>query len=404
MMISSLIIEINKVGESMNGMVSVKEGKRNLISHNVVDFLNPDYVYIPILEDFSIEIETNSQVFKEEVMLRKGSKLVYAPISGTVIGATESMRVNDREVRCVVIANDFREKVNHKKSAMKYINEYVKEDFIELIKKYNAYEGDIPEDIKVLVVNGIDPDPFEKTASFIIDNHSSQILETIDAISSILKLDTTILAINNNDSENVINLTNNIGTYPNITLRLVPDIYPIGFKEVLVKSILTKKQEKGGYLYLSAQEIYTIYNVLKRNKPITERLVTVGGNAIDKSFVVNVKIGTSLSDIIKNCCNIVNDDYYVIVNGLIAGKTLSTLNNVITTETRSIFLNTKDTQKEKKCINCGLCNSKCPVGLNPKYLKDHKRADRSKCIHCGLCTYICPSKINFKPYLGGNDE
>ena len=71
MMISSLIIEINKVGESMNGMVSVKEGKRNLISHNVVDFLNPDYVYIPILEDFSIEIETNSQVFKEEVMLRK---------------------------------------------------------------------------------------------------------------------------------------------------------------------------------------------------------------------------------------------------------------------------------------------------------------------------------------------
>ena len=137
---------------------------------------------------------------------------------------------------------------------------------------------------------------------------------------------------------------------------------------------------------------------------MTERLVTVVGNAIDKSFVVNVKIGTSLSDIIKNCCNIVNDDYYVIVNGLIAGKTLSTLNNVITTETRSIFLNTKDTQKEKKCINCGLCNSKCPVGLNPKYLKDHKRADRSKCIHCGLCTYICPSKINFKPYLGGNDE
>ena len=63
-----------------------------------------------------------------------------------------------------------------------------------------------------------------------------------------------------------------------------------------------------------------------------------------------------------------------------------------------------DTTEEKKCINCGLCNRKCPVGLNPKYIKDHPKADRSRCINCGLCTYICPSKINFKAHLGGNDE
>ncbi|MDE6292591.1 MAG: 4Fe-4S binding protein, partial [Bacilli bacterium] len=77
-------------------------------------------------------------------------------------------------------------------------------------------------------------------------------------------------------------------------------------------------------------------------------------------------------------------------------------NNIVTSDTRSIFLNTVDSTPEKKCINCGLCNQKCPVGLNPKYLKEHKDADRSKCINCGLCSYICPSKINFKAYLGGN--
>ena len=42
---------------------------------------------------------------------------------------------------------------------------------------------------------------------------------------------------------------------------------------------------------------------------------------------------------------------------------------------------------------------KCPVGLNPKYIKEHKKADKSKCINCGLCSYICPSKINFKECL-----
>ena len=121
-------------------------------------------------------------------------------------------------------------------------------------------------------------------------------------------------------------------------------------------------------------------------------------------MVVNVKIGTSLTDLIKNTCEVIDNKYYVVKNGLIAGTTLTTLNNVITSDTRSIFLSTVDTTEEKKCINCGLCNRKCPVGLNPKYIKDHPKADRSRCINCGLCTYICPSKINFKAHLGGNDE
>lgn len=132
--------------------------------------------------------------------------------------------------------------------------------------------------------------------------------------------------------------------------------------------------------------------------------MTISGNAIETPVVVNVKIGTSLADLIKNCCNIINKNYYVVVNGLISGKTLKSLNNVITEDTRSIFLNTIDKSTEKKCINCGLCNKKCPVGLNPKYIKEHKNVDYSKCIKCGLCSYICPSKINFKPYLGGHDE
>ena len=111
-----------------------------------------------------------------------------------------------------------------------------------------------------------------------------------------------------------------------------------------------------------------------------------------------------MADIIKNTVNIIDDNYYVVINGLLAGRTLTTLNNILTKDVRSIFLNTIDKAKESKCINCGLCNLKCPAGLNPKYLKEHKKADRSKCIHCGLCTYLCPANINFKKYLGGKDD
>ena len=387
----------------MLNMVSIKESKKIHIEDKIYDFLNPDYLYIPLEEGFSLNVDNDNLVYKEQVLLKKDKKYVYSPISGKVLGGTESMKGNNKALKCIVIENDFKEKVNRKKGANKYINKFTKEEFINLIKKYNGYYTDDYLTSKTLLVSGIDIDPFEKTFSLLVNISSDKILEAIDAMMTILELDKAYFALNTNDHKNVINLTNHIGTYPNINLKLVPDMYPNGFKEVLIPQVLTKK-EQSNYIFMTVQDVYTIYNVLRRNKPITEKLVTLGGNAIDESKVVNVKIGTSINDIIKNCCKIINNNYYVVINGLLAGKTIETLNNVVTSETRSIFLNTYERPECDKCINCGLCNSLCPVGLNPKYIMEHKKVDKSKCIHCNLCTYICPSKINFKEVLGGNDE
>lgn len=388
----------------MNNMVTVRKNKKVKFDDTVHNYLNPDYIYIPLKKGFELNIKDGDNIFKEDILLSSNQQNVYSPISGKVLGKTDSTKLNNLNIECIVIENDFKEKVNKKKGSIKYINEYSKKEMLELIKKYNACDKNLNVNCKTILINGIDSDPFEKTYSFIINTFGSKILETIDALTTILDVENTILAIKNSDSENVINLTNNIGTYPNINLKLMPDIYPIGYESVLVNNILNKKQISEGYLYLSVEDVYNIYNVLKRKKPITEKLITISGNAIEKTVVVNAKIGTSMNDLIKNCCEITNEKYYVVINGLIAGKTLTSLNNVVDYDTKSIFLNTRHEESERKCINCGLCNSKCPVGLNPKYIKEHKNADKSKCIHCGLCTYVCPSRINFKPYLGGNHE
>lgn len=387
----------------MNKTISIKNSTS--LNENVEDFLNPDYIYIPIFNKDSILIEVGSKVLKEEPIIKRTNEIIYSSVSGTLIGTTDSMYLNNEGINCLVIENDFKERVYNKKGAVKYISEYNEKEFLTLTKKYGVNETELRSGYKTLVVNGIDKDPYEKTFSFLLNNYCTKILEAIDAISNIFELETTILAINNHDNTNIINLTNHIGTYPNIKLKLLSDAYPSGFKELVIKNTLNKKQINEGYIYMTVEDIYNIYNVLKRRKPITEKLLTLSGNSIETSKVINVKIGTSLSDIITNCCDVINDKYFVVINGLIAGKTLTSLNQIVTKDIRSIFLNTKSKESEKKCINCGLCNAKCPVGLNPKYIKDHKRADRSKCINCGLCTYICPSKINFKEYLnGGNNE
>lgn len=384
----------------MNKTVTIKNDIK--LNEEIEDFLNPDYIYIPLEEGDIPSISIGKKILKEDLLIK--NRKVFSPISGKYIGQTESMYVDNKNVRCMVLENDFKEQTAKKKGATKYINEYTKEELIDYIDTYAVCSREIDLSKRILVINGIDSDPYEKVYSFIINNFCPKILETVDAISTILEIEQTYLSINNHDANNVINLSNHIGTYPNIKLKLLPDIYPTGYKEIVIQNTLNKKQLNEGYIYLTVEDIYNIYNVLKRKKPILEKLLTISGDSIEESKVVNVKIGTSMSDLIKNCCSVTNDKYFVIVNGLIAGSTLKSLNAPITNSIKSIFLNTKCEEKEKKCINCGLCNLKCPVGLNPKYIKEHKKADRSKCIGCGLCSYICPSKINFKPYLGGKDE
>ena len=73
-------------------------------------------------------------------------------------------------------------------------------------------------------------------------------------------------------------------------LKLVTNNYPIGFKNILINHVLNKHQQQEGVIYLSVYDVYNIYNVLKRKKPILEKFITVSGDCIDSPMVVNTKL------------------------------------------------------------------------------------------------------------------
>lgn len=373
-----------------------------LSKKEVVNFYNPDYVYVPMFPGFELKVSDDTTVKREQIILSNGHEHIYSPVSGRVLGKTVDMGFNGEVVSSVVIENDFKESLKKRKGVIRYINKYSKEDLARLTRLYNATKNDIDLECKYLVVSGFDFDPYEYTNAYIINYNSDKILETVDALVDILELDSAFLVVNTNNANNVISMNNNIGTYPNIKLKLIENIYPIANKTLLLNKVLPKNIDLDDVLYLTVEDILNIYNVLKRKQPIINKYVTVSGDCIDNKMVVCTKIGVSFKDLISNVTNINKKDINIVVNGLIAGQTVKNLNEMVTSDTRSIFITKKLKEHPKECINCGLCNNKCPVGLNPKYLMEHKRADRSKCIKCGLCTYICPSKINFKAVLGGD--
>jgi electron transport complex protein RnfC len=361
-----------KINEELN----IKQNKQ------IKEYLNPDYIYIPYPENSILNIKNNEEIFKNSVILENNQQKIYSPISGTVIGLCENI-VDNKKIKTIVIENNFKESLKKITPYQKDFNKITKEELKEKLNLLNIYKDNL--DGKIMIVNGMDYEPYEETISYLIKEHTEQILESIDALINILKLDKCYLAIKDNDSANVQTLLNNVGTYPNIELKLLPDIYPIGYKDLLIKELASLDEN---VIYFTAEDIYNIYNALKKNLSISEKLITVSGNLLNKSKVMNVKIGTRLADIIENEFKILSDDYHIIINGLLSGYEINSLNTIITSNVRSIFINSLDKSEERKCINCGLCHINCPVKANPRFNKN-----MDKCLKCGLCNYLCPSKI-----------
>lgn len=62
----------------------------------------------------------------------------------------------------------------------------------------------------------------------------------------------------------------------------------------------------------------------------------------------------------------------------------------------------------RACINCGLCDKRCPVDLLPQFILKTVLAEEMEeamslglldCAECGLCTFVCPGKIEVSSVL-----
>lgn len=370
----------------MTKLVKIEENSDYKCKKNVKEYISPDYIYIPYDSNYKINIHNHDLVLKEEILLSNANTYIYSTVSGIVNGICD-MIVDGKITPCIVVENNFEEKTKKIKGTKRLIGNYKKEDVINLIHGLNAFKGSLEGE--TMIINGIDAECYENTMSYLISKYSDELLECIDALFNILKVHKCFFALKNNDSENVNELVNYIGTYPNIDLKLMPDLYPIGKKEVLIKELVSESKIDKGIIYLTVEDVYAIYNVLKRNKPITEKLVTIGGNLLDKAKVMNVKIGTSIKDIINNEFKIKSEKYHIIINGLLSGYEIESLDAVITPNIKSIFINDLNNETECDCINCGMCISTCPMGCDPK-----AKYKMDLCIKCGLCDYVCPAKKN----------
>lgn len=371
-------------------LITLKKEYDLVLKDTVTEYLNPNFIYLPINERMIIDVKINDYIYKGQ----KIGEYLYSPISGNVLNIK---KLEDNK-KYIVIENDFKEKYNAKNSIRKNLNKLSNEELLGLIKEYDiSIYNKFNKNYKKLIINGIEEQLYIGNNMFILKNYCKKFLDLIDDLMEIFKFDDSFILLKDIDYISINCLNNILGMYPNIKIKLLPDKYLISRKELLNKQL----NFKDDFLYLDFEELFGLYNYLVRKKIKEEKFITVSGNAINNPQVIKCKIGTPLKNIIEEILDFNSNEYLIVLNSLICGREINE-NVIINENVKAIFFMKKVMRNEEKCISCGKCNEVCPVKINVYNLINNLNCDKSKCIDCGLCTYICPSYINIKKYLNGD--
>lgn len=390
--------------------VTIKKDANIKLVRELYEFLNPKFVFLPLRKGFKLKVRDNEYVYKNDIVaMDSKGHIVHSSVSGRVLGVKDMPYYGGEMVSSLVVENDFKENIRVRKSARKYINNYTKQDLLNVLidasityKDAFMYEK-VREKAEVLFINGVENEPYFGNKNFIFKDNLDELLETIDLLGNCMEVQSILLVVKNVEEELIENLVSLLGTYPRIKLKLVNDAYPNGMAEVLKKKFKVKEA-----IVFDINEIALIYEAIKREVPVTERIITITGNAVEPKAAVKVKMGALLSEVFVTKFNFTEERVDVYLNGMMSGTLVSSLKVVIDSHIEGVLVMKRTTEEVEPCIKCGLCSKNCPMGLNPKYVYDHegrvKKEYYSPCIGCGLCNYLCPSHIDLKSVMKGRDR
>lgn len=384
----------------MRKLLTLKKDYEIKLKSNIIQYKNPKYVYLPLKE--TEKIVSHPEVKKGERI----SNYSISPISGKIMGIKYCTTVEHEMVKCLAILNDYKETFFKRSASIKNLEKVSLEKWVIDLKDHQ--ENLIADKIlgvpnnAILILNGIEDEPYVANEIFINKEYTQEILETIDILREKIGASFTRIILKDNDRENIEKFESLIGTYTNMELNLIPDYYLIGQDEFLKKYLKIAKD----CVIFKPSEIKRMYDIIKRQRFITEHLFTISGNGISNPQMMEAKLGSSVKDIIDQYIKIKKgEEVEYIINGLMTGRKIEIENLIVTKELKSLLIMKKDTLPETECINCGKCVEVCPMSCNPRALLEKNNPKyRQNCIDCGLCSYICPSFINLRKYLKGENH
>ncbi len=276
---------------------------------------------------------------------------------------------------------------------------------------------------EVLILNAAECEPLLHKDKELLVHFATEILEGMLQVAEMVAATRSVVAIKEKYTS-LIETLRPLANGRGIEIHLLPDSYPAGDEFITVYEVTGRVIPPGGLpgdVGCLVQNVETILNI-QRNVPVTQKYLCVVGD-VPNPVTLCVPIGTSYRDVFASCGMDPAKVEHVQVGGVMMGKVMQSLDEVVTRTTGGLLCFPHDHVVARKhtatkqqrdligksaCDQCSFCTELCPRYLLGHPVEPHV-AMRSLefnrmgnepllgsqfCCECNLCTmYACPEDL-----------
>ncbi|HAU5591468.1 TPA: electron transport complex subunit RsxC [Citrobacter amalonaticus] len=356
---------------------------------------------------------------------------VHAPTSGTVVAIAPHSTAHPSALAelSVIIDADGEDRWIEREGWQDYRSQS-REALIERIHQFgvaglggagfptgNKLKGG-GDKIETLIINAAECEPYITADDRLMQDYAAQVVEGIRILAHILQPREVLIGIEDNKPQAISMLRAVLADARDISLRVIPTKYPSGGAKQLTQILTGKQVPHGGrssdigVLMQNVGTAYAVKRAIVDGEPITERVVTLTGEAVSRPGNVWARLGTPVKHLLNDAGFCPSADQMVIMGGPLMGFTLPWLDVPVVKITNCLLAPSAtemgEPQEEKGCIRCSACADACPADLLPQQLywfskgQQHDKATAhniADCIECGACAWVCPSNIPLVQYF-----
>ncbi len=351
---------------------------------------------------------------------------IHSSVSGTVKAVEKRLHPNGTYTDSVVIENDgLDEEAPPISGYGKDYKSKTPQELIEIIKSAGIVgmggatfpthvKLSVPNEAKIdhVIVNGAECEPYLTSDHRAMLETPDEILGGLQIMLHIFGLKDGYIGIESNKPDAIKLMTEEAAKITDVNIHIVPlkTKYPQGAEKQLITAVCGRKMPPGslpwqvGCIVDNIDTVASIYRAVVLGKPLTTRIVTMGGSALKNPLNYRVRIGSPFAYLIEQSGGLTKEAGKILMGGPMMGLAVSDINVPVIKGTSGILVLDQESaklEKEDVCIRCGKCVYICPMRLQPNALDLAARQNDFEkliklnvmdCIECGSCAFVCPSK------------
>ncbi|WP_206484240.1 electron transport complex subunit RsxC [Thalassotalea sp. G2M2-11] len=396
----------------------------------------PPELTIPVQQHIG---EAGKLIVKAGDVVKKGQALtqslmplsvpVHAPTSGTIRAIENAIIAHPSGLSelCIKLTPDGEDKSIARHITPDYTS-LSKHDIIEKIAQSGIAGmggAGFPTHIKVnthaqinyLIINAAECEPYITADDLLIREHSTTIADGINILDHLLEPAFILIGIEDNKPEAIKALQKATANNDKVKICILPTKYPTGGEKQLIMALTGKEVPSGvlpsklGIVMQNIATCFAIAEAVIHDIPLTKRVVTVSGRALEKPQNVWALLGTPVEFLLQQCGYPEQQRKHIIMGGPMMGFSLPNTQVPVVKITNCVLAPSEqeipNDKHEVECIRCGQCADVCPSQLLPQELQWSAKANDQQqletlnlfdCIECGACAYVCPSHIPLVHY------